>query len=715
MNRVYFQALSASNDENEFTFWVENQPHHPEILSLLVERYASDIYQLGFLWFYGYLKEKPEKFQEFLFGFVLEVFAQALDDISEFNGKDSVGIWLYEIAVQTAERYAGKVTIQQWFASHRGQNNDRLINKTNGTTLFFRDKFENLASYQRLIITLKHTYQTELSILAEILNQDIAFVQYELSTARQELFGAFGPEGTGQESCTDPDYKYILQAHYDRLLPDNEYIPWEFENHLTECKSCRSFNEILNQLGEMITNELAEDPYISFEDSSDRQLIVESIEEKTRDVEAKARRAITFFRRSFVILGILLGVVFFAIRSFIHDDQRNIPLFPPTPILTPTAFVQPSNSFRVISIDQALISQKSSIYNSIPIIMWMREDGGGYCWSTAENETSWLPPEECQEMSIERYNEWISSLGVFKWFYPGFNGPVKPIKSLVFSPDGNTLAGLSIDSHIHFWQAEDGSLLNSIKLNHSATSRPAYSADGNQISVGLQNGTITTVTDLENVKTLLQNFSGPVTSLDYSSDGKSLIVGEKGIAWSFDLSGGKNVALDHYPFRGNQVISVDFSPDGKLVAFGVDDGTIWLYRFEDATVLARLSGHSDKVTQVTFAPIEGYLASGATDGNVILWDISELSSITKLYEFSHPDWIIGLEFSSDGFLLATASLGDGGNRSGVYLWNVSDGNLLDMIPNDGLFTASSIAFSPDGGSLAIGSTRGSVKLWQIPR
>ena len=152
-----------------------------------------------------------------------------------------------------------------------------------------------------------------------------------------------------------------------------------------------------------------------------------------------------------------------------------------------------------------------------------------------------------------------------------------------------------------------------------------------------------------------------------------------------------------------------------LIAFGIDDGTIWLYHFDDVTLLARLNGHSNKVTHIAFATGGGYLASGSIDGNVIIWDISELSSITKLYEIKHPDWIVGLEFSPDGSLLATASLGNERNISGVYLWNIAEENLLDMIPNDGLFTASCIAFSPHGGSLAIGSTTGSVKLWQIPQ
>ena len=715
MNRGSFQALSSSSNEQEFSFWLEEHHQHTEVLSLLVERYANDIYQLGYIWFYDAQPENPEKFIVDLFTFVQDVFTHALETISDFNGQGSAGIWLYGIAIQIAKRRDKKSGVWRSIVFRRQVKRLRFLHEGSETKMSFTEKLEQLLPHQRLIIALRHIYQIDMSLIAVILRQDISFIQYELSTVRQVLFEAPGTSINEQKACSDPDFKYTLQAYHDGLLYNNDHMPLELENHLSECSACNNLKDNLVKLGELLAGQLTDNPFHSPQDLSDHQYLLESMENSTGSITAKSRRAISFFRQAFVTIAVLLAIAVFSIQNFIQDTHRGVPLFPPTPTATPTAFVQLSDLFRVISVDQAQNSRQDSIYNDNTPGIILSMGGSGYCSETTDNGLSWLPPGKCLEMSNNKYSDWISSNDSFKWFYSGFNGPVKHLKSLVFSPDGNVLAGLSIDSHIHFWQAETGHLLNTMKLNQSVTSELAYSPDGNQISFGLQNGTITTITDLENMKIALENFSGPVFSLDYSSDGKSLIVGEKGIAWGFGLSGEKKVVLNHYPFPGNRVVSLDFSPNGKTLAFGLDDGTIWLYRFEDATFLARLNGHSGKVTHIAFAPGGGYLASGATDGNVTLWDISEISSTTKLYEIKHPDWIIGLDFSSNGSMIATASLGGEGNRSGVYLWSVSEGNLLDMVPNDGLFTAGSIAFSPNGESLAIGSTTGSVKLWKIPR
>src|SRR5205814_2123768 len=68
------------------------------------------------------------------------------------------------------------------------------------------------------------------------------------------------------------------------------------------------------------------------------------------------------------------------------------------------------------------------------------------------------------------------------------------------------------------------------------------------------------------------------------------------------------------------VVSVCFSPNGRLLASGSEDMTVGLWDVERATLVRRLQGHASFVMSVCFSPDGRLLASGSHDGIVRLWD-----------------------------------------------------------------------------------------------
>jgi WD40 repeat protein len=73
----------------------------------------------------------------------------------------------------------------------------------------------------------------------------------------------------------------------------------------------------------------------------------------------------------------------------------------------------------------------------------------------------------------------------------------------------------------------------------------------------------------------------------------------------------------------NNVHSVAFSPDGKMLAAGVADGTTWLWDVHDPArpgLLATLTGPALQVYSVTFGQGSRTLAAGSADGTVRLWE-----------------------------------------------------------------------------------------------
>lgn len=73
--------------------------------------------------------------------------------------------------------------------------------------------------------------------------------------------------------------------------------------------------------------------------------------------------------------------------------------------------------------------------------------------------------------------------------------------------------------------------------------------------------------------------------------------------------------VDAGPLGANQVV---FSPSGKMLAVGCDDGLVRLVEVESCTV-SSLSGHRDGVQSVTFDHKGETVISAGSDGLINIW------------------------------------------------------------------------------------------------
>ena len=174
----------------------------------------------------------------------------------------------------------------------------------------------------------------------------------------------------------------------------------------------------------------------------------------------------------------------------------------------------------------------------------------------------------------------------------------------------------------------------------------------------------------------------------FSPDGRRLVSGfHDGTVRLWDVATQTEVAT----LEGHTgwVASVSFSPDGALLASagGWDDPTVILWDAATQAQVATLRGHTSEVRSVAFSsPNGGTLASagGGQDPTVRLWDVATGEPIATLEEHTGP--VHSVTFSRDGVTLAS-----GASDGRVLLRDLESRNAAGLSGHESL---SAMALSP---------------------
>ncbi len=75
------------------------------------------------------------------------------------------------------------------------------------------------------------------------------------------------------------------------------------------------------------------------------------------------------------------------------------------------------------------------------------------------------------------------------------------------------------------------------------------------------------------------------------------------------------------------ILCSSISPDGRVLALGMDDGSVRLLETLTFKESQRFQGHRGPVTSVSFAPFGEVLASGSEDTTILLWDLTGLLTV----------------------------------------------------------------------------------------
>ncbi|RKU05486.1 hypothetical protein C6501_19725 [Candidatus Poribacteria bacterium] len=334
-------------------------------------------------------------------------------------------------------------------------------------------------------------------------------------------------------------------------------------------------------------------------------------------------------------------------------------------------------------------------------------------------------------------------------------GHTEPVKTIVFSPDGETFASGSKDNTIRLWDTRTGKL----KSTYVAYKRQKGVARGvNLLAFSPSGKTLASNGDIWVIKIWdlltgnpIQTFSSdvnPLSAMTYSPDGamlltigsaekneslieywdaqtgdhiedvvieenfnaaaishdcKILATGDDGNPLQFwDVETGK--LLRSYTEWVGEFKSMEFSSDGKTLITGSRWDRVDVWEISTAKLLRSMT-HGDEVVSVTYSPDGKTIASGSDDGTIRFWDADTGDLIKTITGHLYSEFY-SAAYSPDGSMLTC------GSKSEIQFWDAQTGERLKTIKEPSC-DVHSIAYSSEAKLLATGGTSMKARLWDV--
>lgn len=244
----------------------------------------------------------------------------------------------------------------------------------------------------------------------------------------------------------------------------------------------------------------------------------------------------------------------------------------------------------------------------------------------------------------------------------------------------------------------------------------AFSPDGSLLAVAAYHEVLLHKSDGSGLVARLVGESPRIESVAFSKDGKLLAAAggapaEFGQVQIWDVTTGKN--LKTFQPSTDSLYGVSFAPDGKSVACGAADKTVRRINVDDGKVVTEFKAHADWVLSTLFTLDGKTIVSGGRDKAMKLIDVetgrfvddinNPLEAVLCMARHPKEEQVL---YGGDLGVARLYKISDNQGRTSGR----NDTNLLATFPRQP-GPVSAVAFSPDGGQVAVGSI-GEVRVYE---
>ncbi|MBZ0308994.1 MAG: WD40 repeat domain-containing protein [Anaerolineae bacterium] len=198
-----------------------------------------------------------------------------------------------------------------------------------------------------------------------------------------------------------------------------------------------------------------------------------------------------------------------------------------------------------------------------------------------------------------------------------------------------------------------------------------------------------------------------ITSIDWSPDGQLLAVANNSGSIQIRSVSTGDVLRTLATTQPTPILTAAWSPDGSWVA-GTVNTEVYIWNTETWQPVHILQGHLDPVWSVAWSPDGTKLASivnvDSPNFNFYIWNTATGRQIQSM---EYPGYFYQVAWSPDNVSIATT----GGAR--IQLWNVSQTTQVNYLGFTNLGEVVDADWSPDGTQIASVGDNGYVVIWDI--
>ena len=268
-------------------------------------------------------------------------------------------------------------------------------------------------------------------------------------------------------------------------------------------------------------------------------------------------------------------------------------------------------------------------------------DGMIFKWNLESQDYTRIDSTEhpARALAVSSDDQWLAagyanaSIKLFNLSQPGsepkvLNPHQSEVVDIKFMPDNSGFISTSTDSTIQFYDFQSFRQISKVNLK---VNRLAIHPEGKILAGALSDGTV----------------------------------------GMWDMANDNQLSFLDIP-KSEQVNTITFSHNGRLLAVGNEEGRLRIYDMILNNLYADIPGHAARISDLDFSNDDKILATASWDNTAHIYIVDKINELPIVLT-SHDNWLWGVAFSPDGAILIT-----GANDRIVRAWPTDAGVFADQ-------------------------------------